>query len=180
MTSMTTALERIEADGELLAFTLPNWSALLQHPLRALPPTVRPDAFRLWLCHRHLSGLESASSIAFAVAVWMHQDGLTEQDAAASLSSLLRPERMGSFRFASDLLTALAKEVTERIHRRKIERDMLERRRKEDEDAKTSSGPDEVRKLLEERLFRDATQEANPPKESDAEVLRRLRESAEA
>lgn len=150
---MTTALDRIDDDAAELALTIPNHAALLQHPLRALPLAVRPDAWRVWICHRHLSGLDSPMAIAGAVKVWMANDGLIEEDAAAALKSLLSPMRMGSFKFASDLMTALAKEVDEAIRRRRIDRETEERRKQDDEAGKGAAGPDEVRRLLRERAI---------------------------
>jgi hypothetical protein len=83
-------------------------AALKRNPLAAAPPALQQPVWRLWATHRHLAGLESPLSIAAAVGVWVREFGLSEQDAAIILRGFLAPGLMGRFRFASDLMTALA------------------------------------------------------------------------
>ena len=117
-----------DAGDAQLAFTLDNYRELVKRPLLALPVALRRDVLDVWACHKHLSGLESALPIAGALAVWMRRYGLTIDDAADSLVAMTSPERMGGFRFASDLMTELAKAVSAKIAYRKTLAEQQERR----------------------------------------------------
>lgn len=116
-----------DAGDAQLAFTLDNYRELVKRPLLALPVALRRDVLDVWACHKHLSGLESALPIAGALAVWMRRYGLTIDDAADSLVAMTSPERMGGFRFASDLMTELAKAVSAKIAYRKTLAEQQER-----------------------------------------------------
>lgn len=140
-----TELDRVESTQ--LSLVMANYKALVKKPLLALPEACRPDALVLWTMHRHLVGMESAMAISAAVSVWIQRNGLSEEDASDAMRALVSPERMGGFKFASDLMTALAAEVTERIRRRRTEREQEERRR-EMASVKPASA-DEVRRARE-------------------------------
>jgi hypothetical protein len=102
--------------------------ALVRNPLRAAPQGLQQPIWRLWACHRHLTGLESPLSLAAMFGVWCREYGLTEDDAAAILAGCLSPERMGQFKFASDLITHLAGAAAVAIRRRKVEAEQAARR----------------------------------------------------
>lgn len=106
-----------------------NIRAVLSDPFSLLPAPVRPAALRTWTCYRHLTGMESGLSIAALVAVWIDEDGLRSDDACACLSAMLRPEKVGDHKFASDLTASLAAAVGMVLKRRRTEAENEQRER---------------------------------------------------
>jgi hypothetical protein len=98
--------------SDALALTADNYAKLAENPLLAVPPTLRPPVFRTWGLYRHLTGLETAAPIAFAVAVWVGEFNIDHEVIRKALRELTHPERMRSIRFASDLTATLAELVT--------------------------------------------------------------------
>ena len=114
---------------EELELALVHAKEAVKRPLSIVPQAVRPYVFRLWMCHRHLSGLETELPITGPLAVWIQRYCLTHQDAVEILESMLAPDVVAGFKFASDLTTLLAQRVAERLKHRKAERETAERRR---------------------------------------------------
>jgi hypothetical protein len=141
-----------DKDDAQLAMSMVNYRELLKKPLLALPLEVRQAALCAWAIHRHLPGMESAMSISGAVAVWISQYDLHPDDANAALRAMTAPSKMGTHKFASDLMTDLAAEVSEHIKRRKIIREQEERRKASEEalkDPPTQEDFGDLRDLLE-------------------------------
>jgi len=92
-----------------------TFDALLERPLQALPERVRPAAFNLWACNRHLKDFESPLTIAAPLAIWIEHFGLTEADAQKVLTDMLSPKCMKGYEFTSDLVTDLAERAQECI-----------------------------------------------------------------
>ena len=67
-----------------LNLSLEEYRAVVKHPLRALPPEVRPAALAVWTCNKHLKGFESALPIAAIFSVWIDRHGLLPEDASAT------------------------------------------------------------------------------------------------
>jgi hypothetical protein len=88
-------------------------------PLNAAPSALRPAVWRLWTLTAHL--FPNPLPLAAAVGLWVRDYGLTEDDATAILAGFTSPARQCEFRFASDLMTALATEAGRAIHKRKRE-----------------------------------------------------------
>lgn len=120
-------------DRNRLALTTANLREVLSKPLRVLPPEVRPDAARVWLCYRHLSGMESGLPIATLLSVWIDEHGLHPDDAVACLRKLTAPDAVGGHRFASDLTATLGGLATAAIRDR---REAEKRRREAEADAR--------------------------------------------
>lgn len=117
--------------------------AVTANPLVAAPSALQPGIWRLWACHQHL--IPTPLPIAGSLGVWVREHGLHEDDAAAILSRLMHPAKMGSFRFASDLMTELATQATAAIERRKNEAENAARRGGQS----TPEARDAVRRLLD-------------------------------
>lgn len=113
-----TDLKPLDA-ADQLALVPGQFKAVLAKPLRLLPAEVRPAALRVWACHRHLAGLESPLPLAALLAVWIGEYGLTADDASDVLGRMLDPECVGRHKFASDLTTTLATEVSQTLKRRR-------------------------------------------------------------
>ncbi len=121
--------------ADRLALVPEQFKALLAKPLRLLPPEVRASALRVWVCHRHLSGLDTALPLAGLVSVWVDQHALRPADAAACLDRMCDPEFVGRHKFASDLTASLAAEVAAVLRRRKAEAEQQHHRKQADRDA---------------------------------------------
>lgn len=96
-------------------------------PLNAAPAGLRPAVWRVWTVTAHL--FPNPLPLAAAVGLWVRDHGLREDDAAAILTGFCSPTRMGQFRFASDLMTALANAAAEAIRRRKVQAEAQDRER---------------------------------------------------
>ena len=94
---------------------------VLRYPSLLVAPEVRPALFLCWLAHKTLKGLDDPISIAAPIAVWIAEDGLTPEDAATVLKSMLRPSVFKTHKFGSDLLSDLAAKVEAVIERRRKE-----------------------------------------------------------
>lgn len=81
-------------------------AALEKEPLKAAPARLRHSVWRVWVIHSHL--MPTPLPLAAAVGMWVREYGLTEDDAAAVLDTMLSPTAIGQHRFAADLMTALA------------------------------------------------------------------------
>jgi hypothetical protein len=104
-----------------LTLTPATLAQLTEHPLRMLPESLRPDVLTLWVCHRHLPGLESPMPLAAMLSVWIARHGLRPEDAAAICRQYVAPKRIAEHRFAADLTVALASAAAEAIRRRQAE-----------------------------------------------------------
>lgn len=99
--------------------------AVADNPLMAAPAPLRHAIWRVWTCHQHL--FPSPLPLAGAVAVWVREFGLREDDAAVILAGLMSPDRMATHRFHADLMTSLAAGASEAIRRRRAEAEAAER-----------------------------------------------------
>lgn len=140
----------VRSETQQLKLAMVDYDQVVKTPLRLLPPPLQPPALRLWACHRHLAGMESALSLAGMLSVWISEFGLSVDDAQTVLVGMLDPRKMQHFRFASDLTSSLAAEASRVIEQRKKEA-KAERDRKIAEDAKRNAVPldglkDELRK----------------------------------
>lgn len=145
-----------------ITLTMETYAAILDKPLLALPPQVRPAALLFWMSYKHLSGMESAISIASRISIWIDRHGLLPEDAVKILDNMLAPAEMASHEFASQVLAKLACQVTQVIDRRKTVAEL--RRRQEEEAARRS----EVAKNPPRRIREIAAELGHPMPESPA------------
>lgn len=100
--------------------------SVTENPLAAAPSALRHSVWRVWCLHQHL--FPSPLPIAGALGTWVREQGLPEADALKILAAMLKPERMRSFKFASDLMTDLCDQVAEVLHQRRQVEEQLRRR----------------------------------------------------
>jgi hypothetical protein len=123
---LSDAIERARTQNAInsrLSLSLDDYKAVVKRPLRALPLELRPAALAVWTCNKHLKGFETALPIAAIFSVWIDRHGLTVEDAITVLEGMLSPSKMASFEFASQLMNAMAAEVSAVINRRKKEKE---------------------------------------------------------
>ena len=109
--------------------TLAGYAALVAKPFAAVPFDCREHALRLWVCHRHLNGLDSGLAIAGPIAVWVGQHGLDPADIAEICDRLTHPSKMAKHKFGSDLVTELATLASAAIEKREQHQRAEERRK---------------------------------------------------
>ena len=134
-----------------LNLSLEEYRAVVKHPLRALPPEVRPAALAVWTCNKHLKGFESALPIAAIFSVWIDRHGLLPEDASAILFGVLAPGKMQKFEFSGQLMTHMAGEVSAAIAKRQRDREGEERRAREAKHDAERATEDEILKAKEIR-----------------------------
>ncbi len=125
---------------------------LLGRPLLLVPASVRPPAYTLWVCNRHLKDFESSLPITALLSVWIDRYRLAETDAVEILDDMISPAATAKYRFTSDLTTDLAERVEAKLKQRRQEereeaaRRERERRRKAAESEQRAT-PEEVQAL---------------------------------
>jgi hypothetical protein len=124
-----------------LSLSMADYGEVIKRPLRILPEELRPAVLRLWVMHKHLAGMDSALPIAGALTVWIEEHGLKTEEAVKIMAMLQSPTKMAEFKFASDLMTALAQTVASTI-RDRYEREESRRRHEEYEAARKRAAED--------------------------------------
>jgi hypothetical protein len=112
---------------------------ILSTPMVLLDRQLRPALFECWACHRHLAGMETSLPIAGMFSIWITRWGLSIDDARDILEQSQHPDRIASHKFASDLTTALASAVSQRLKKRSAEAEAEQRRK--DAGAATAERP---------------------------------------
>lgn len=93
-----------------------------------LPPGYQKPAAYFWGFYQHL--LPIPTPLIMRLQVWITKQEMTKDEARLLFNALVEPEKEAGYKFASDLLTDMAKSVAEIVRRRK-QREEVEQRRKE-------------------------------------------------
>lgn len=120
-----TAIAKRKQDDEHLEHSLGQKKVF--NPLDFIPEKLKQPLSAFWMRFKNI--MPSILGISALLATWHRQGGITEQQIMDILEDLSTPERVANFKWASDIQIALAREVSERIRRNRVERDMLARRR---------------------------------------------------
>jgi len=131
-----------------LTLTMADYREVIKRPLTVLPEELRPAVLRLWVMHKHLAGMDTPLPIAGALTVWVEEHGLHKDDAVKILDELQSPFRMAEFKFASDLMTALAQSVAAVVTDRKKREAAEDRRREAAEMEANRLPPEQVSKQI--------------------------------
>lgn len=131
------AIVEVEPTCDLLKQNQRNREVIAANPIVAAPPDLQHDVWRLWACYQHL--FPSPLPLAGLIRCWVDLHGLTVPDARAILYSMLAPEAVGSFKFASELTTQLASKVAERL--KWVAKDAAAERRRKEQEALDADAP---------------------------------------
>jgi hypothetical protein len=116
-------------------------------PLRAIPiAELRPLAWQFWAFWENLLGTQRP--LAMRLREWVLNDGLTLDDARAAFERVNRPDRAAGYKFASDLLAALAGDVADVIKVRKGKEKEARQREQDAKDKAEAAPPDVIRAAL--------------------------------
>ena len=110
-----------------------------------LPPGYQKPAAYFWGFYHHL--LPSPTPLKLRMQVWIAKQGLLVEEARMLFNALVEPEREATYKFASDLLTDMAKSVAEIVRRRK-QLEELQQRRNEQSVQVDPAANELVRELL--------------------------------
>ncbi len=108
------------------------------NPLRSLSKPYRAKIAYLWEFYSHL--LPNPSALAIQLRTWIAKYDLTADELGEVMKSLCSPEAAAQMRFASDVMTAFAAEISRVLKRRRTAEEMQRRQREDDEARKEGSG----------------------------------------
>jgi hypothetical protein len=100
--------QQLAKSPDVIELTPDNLTALMQHPLRAVPRELRPAVWNVWVQQQHL--FPAPLSISAAIASDLAR-GLTIADAAVILDAMTHPEERAKFKFATDFSTEMARRI---------------------------------------------------------------------
>lgn len=89
----------------------------VEKPLFMIPADWRIPAWRFWAHFAHL--LPNQLALCMRLRDWIESDGLTFQEAVRAFDYLVTPEESAKFKFAGELLAALANTVVLTMANRK-------------------------------------------------------------
>jgi hypothetical protein len=106
-----------------------NWQAAALAPtfnaLDLMPDECAPSVAKLYLCNQIV--LQSALALCSTIRVYLDETNVTPGDINDICARLLRPERRQHHKFASDLMTDLARMVDERAKKNTAAEEARER-----------------------------------------------------
>lgn len=130
----------LKSTDDVLPLIHSKLEAITQNPWLLVPESVRPQAFRLWMAYRSVPKLESPLAFMPLLAIWIEEDGLNPEDAAACLAAMTRPACTAKIEYASQFTAMLGGLVDEAIKaRRKAEAEAEKRREQHELERKLSA-----------------------------------------
>lgn len=127
--------------------SIERWKEKEPSQFSGLPKVYQKPAAYFWGFYQHL--LPSPTPLVMRMQVWIEKQTLSIDEARLLFNALVEPEREATYKFASDLLTDLAKTVAEIVRRRK-QIEELEHRRKEQTIQTDPAANERIRKMIAE------------------------------
>lgn len=115
---MSDLARRTEPTPQTPSLTTDDIRQAVEKPLRLLPPEWAVPVWSFWAHYSHL--LPNQLTLVMRLHYWVRHDDLTLEEAKRAFAHLCSPAECAKYRFAGELLAALAACLAELARRRKV------------------------------------------------------------